>query len=223
MGNFTKALIINLCIIPCFSFAQKSIMDDITIKGDIRFGGNYWAFVGIHGTENVALYTDFTALHKSGFGIRYMAYDDFSKEEKGRVRFFDAAYTHTFENLSIYGAFEYISFDNWHDGERIRPYATINYQLKQWNIGTGAIYNYCPHLDKKNEIMFYTKVGRPLLKELDLNLTVWYDNLYKDNFYGDVCARLQLPKKFYLKCDVLYRDRKVTPFISIGWQFSTKE
>ena len=223
MRKLKKILIIVLGIIPILAHAQKSIMDDITIKGDIRFGGNYWAFVGTHGTENPALYTDFIAQHKSGFCIRYIAYDDFTKEEKGRVRFFDAAYTHTWKNLSIYGALEYISFDNWHNGERIRPYATLNYLLKQWNIGNGVIYNYCPHLDKKNELMLYAKVGKTVLKDLNLSLTVWYDNIYKDNFYGDVCARLQMPKKLYLKCDVLYRDRKVTPFISIGWQFSTNE
>ena len=46
----------------------QSLTKDVTVSGAIQVGGNYWDLLGIHATENVALYTTVMAQHKSGFG-----------------------------------------------------------------------------------------------------------------------------------------------------------
>ncbi len=122
--------------------------DDIIVSGAIQVGANYWDLFGIHATENVALYTEVMAIHKSGFGLGYFAYDDFSKEEMGRLRFFDALYTTTIgENVALYSAFEYVTYDNWHDGESFMPYAIVTYNKGLWSYEVAPMLAYFPHFD----------------------------------------------------------------------------
>ena len=200
----------------------QSLTEDVTVSGAVQVGGNYWDLLGIHATENVALYTTVMAQHKSGFGAAYFAYDDFSKEEMGRIRFFDALYTHTWENVSLYSAFEYVYYDNWHDGECVMPYAIVTLSNGTWAYEVAPMFTYFPHFDEDQcEFTAYAKVKKNIFKDVDLHATVWYDNIYKDHFYGAIGAQLSLPKDFYISCNALYKDKEFVPFISLGWRFTT--
>lgn len=204
------------------SVANAQLTKDVTVSGAIQVGGNYWDLLGIHATENVALYTTVMAQHKSGFGAAYFSYDDFSKEEMGRIRFFDALYTHAWENVFLYGAFEYVYYDNWHDGECIMPYAIVTLTHGTWAYEVAPMLTYFPHFDEdKVEFTAYAKVKKNIFKDIDLHATVWYDNIYKDHFYGAIGAQLKLPKDFYVSCNALYKDREFVPFVSLGWRFTT--
>ncbi len=200
----------------------QSLTKDVTVSGAIQVGGNYWDLLGIHATENVALYTTVMAQHKSGFGAAYFAYDDFSKEEMGRIRFFDALYAYSWENLSLYSAFEYVYYDNWHDGECVMPYAIVTLTSGSWAYEVAPMLTYFPHFDEnKYEFTAYAKVKKNLFKDIDLHLTVWYDNIYEDHFYGAAGIQLRLPKDFYVACNTLYKDNEFVPFVSLGWRFAT--
>ena len=206
------------------SVANAQLTKDITVSGVIQVGGNYSELLGIHSTKNVALYTTVMAQHKSGFGVAYFAYDDFSKEEMGRVRFFDALYTKVWENFFLYSAFEYVYYDNWHDGECVMPYAILTYTQGTWAYEVAPMLTYFPHFDEdKVEFTTYVKLKKNILKDIDLHATVWYDNVYKDHFYGAIGARLSLPKNFYVSCNALYRDDEFVPFVSLGWRFTTDD
>jgi len=200
----------------------QSLTKDVIVSGAIQVGGNYWDLLGIHATENIALYTTVMAQHKSGFGVAYFAYDDFSKEEMGRIRFFDALYTHAWENVSLYSAFEYVYYDNWHDGECVMPYAIVTLTSGTWAYEVAPMLTYFPHFSEDNyEFTCYAKVKKNIFKDIDLHATVWYDNIYKDHFYGAIGAQLSLPKDFYIGCNALYKDDEFVPFVSLGWRFTT--
>ena len=202
--------------------AQKNFTNDVIVSGAIEIGGNYWEQFGRHATGNVALYSEIYAVHKSGFGIAYFAYDDFSTEKIGRLRLFDAFYSYTWENAALYTALEYISYDNWHDGVSIMPYTIATLSYGTWSYEVAPMLICFPHFDQnKYEFIAYGKIKKNILRDIDIHATLWYDNMYEKHFYGAVGAELNLPKDWYIKTNLLYRDEKFTPFISLGWRFTT--
>lgn len=207
------------------SAQEKSIMDDVTVSGLIQTGSSYLGLVGVHPTENMTLYTEFYAFHKTGIGLCYFSLDDFSSEKTGRIRFFDLAYTKKWNNnLSIFAAAEYYFYDNWKDGKAIKQYTKLAYNNNGWLYEVTPVFRFFPELSEdKFEVTAYLKVKKSLFKDLSVLGQIWYDNVYKDHFYGTISAQVNLPKNFYLMGNLLYRDRKVTPLLNLGWKFSTKK
>jgi hypothetical protein len=70
----------------------------------------------------------------------------------------------------------------------------------------------------------YAKVTKTILKDIDIHATVWYDNVYEDHFYGAMGVKVNLPSNFYVMGNVLYKEGdKFTPFINVGWKFTTSK
>ena len=204
---------------------KKSIMDDVTVSGLLQTGSSYLGLVGIHPTENMTFYTEFYAFHKTGVGLCYFSLDDFSSEKTGRIRFFDLAYAKKWDNnLSIFTAVEYYFYDNWKDGKAFKQYTKLAYTKNGWMYEVAPVFRFFPEFNEdKFELTAYLKVKKNLFKDFSILGQIWYDNVYKDLFYGTVSAQVDLPKNFYLMGNLLYRDRKVTSLLNLGWRFSTKK
>ena len=220
-----RLILVSIFSLVAVCVNSQSLTKDFTVNGTLQTGANYLPLLGIHGSKNMALYTDLMAFHKSGFGVAYFAYDDFSKEETGRIRFVDAAYTGSWNNFSLYSAFEYVWYDNWSDGESVMPYAILTYAPNSWSYEVAPMLTYFPHFsENKYEFTAYAKVTKTVLKDVDIHATVWYDNVYEDHFYGAVGLKVNLPSNFYIMGNLLYKEGdKFTPFINVGWKFSTSK
>ena len=199
---------------------DEGIMKDFVVSGDLRMGDNYLPLFGIHASENVALYTELIAIHKSGFGIGYFAFDDFSEEAFGRIRFVDALYTKSWGKVSLYTAMEYVWYDN-SDVECVMPYVIGTYAHNSWSFQVANMVTYFPHSSgEKYEFTMYGKVMKNIFKDIDLHVTVWYDNLYNANshFYGAAGVKVSLPRGFYVMGTLLHRE-KTECLLNFGWHF----
>lgn len=218
-------------VLVAMSIATGSVMaqgqgltSDISISGDIRTGANYIPLLGICASDNVMLYTEVIAVHKSGFGAGYFAFDDFSNEVMGRIRFVDLLYTKSWEKFSLYTAMEYLWYDNDKNGECVMPYVIGDYNCGTWTYEVATMLTCFLHNEtERYEFTTYLKVKKTLFEDLDLHATVWYDNLYNDNshFYAGVGATLNLPKNFYVMGNALYKSNEVRFFLNLGWKFAT--
>ena len=221
MKNFIKFQIVVLAtlISVSYAYAQKSLTKDININGCIQIGSNYAELLGIKNSENFAIYTEFSVFHKTGVGVAYYAYDDFSEEETGRVRFIDLAYANQWGDFSMYAATEYGWYDNWAEGKWLMEYAICGYSLGTWALEVTPMLTYFPNFSEDQyEIMIYGKVTKTFLNDWDVYGTVWYDNVYQ-GFYGAVGTKFHFPHKFYLGGILLYKDDNIGPMASFGWRF----
>lgn len=203
---------------------DDGLTKDFTVSGTVQIGSNYTPLLGIKLSENFALYTEVSAFHKSGLGVAYFAFDDFCKDSlnlTGRTRFIDLAYAKPFgEKVFMYSAMEYVWYDNWKDGESLMPYVIVTYTPNTWSYEGAAMLTYFPHFDEdKYEVTAYGKVTKTLWKDLEINVTGYYDSIYKDHFYGSLGAKVNLPSGFFVTGNLLYRDSDLSPFVNLGWNF----
>ena len=198
----------------------KNLTENFDVSGCLAFGSNYVELLGIKNSNNVGLYTEFAAFHKTGIGLAYYAYDDFSKEEYGRMRFVDLAYANQWKFFSLYAAFEYVWYDNFHDGQCIALYAIGDFNVKTWKFTVMPMFMYYPFFtENQYEVILSGKVTKTFLNDLDLYAAIWYDNLYEHYIYGGIGLQIRLPKGFYLSGNLLYKDRKFQPMANFGWRF----
>ena len=198
----------------CLS-AQDGIMKDFEISGDLRMGSNYLPLFGIHASENVALYTELMAIHKSGLGVGYFAFDDFMES---RIRFVDVLYTNSWGKASLYGAMEYVWYDN-SDAICLMPYIIGTYTSGSWAFQAANMMSCFPRSSEgKYEFTAYAKVMKNIFKDIDLHVTVWYDSLYKSHFYGATGIKVSLPKGFYVMGTLLHRENTEC-LVNFGWHF----
>ena len=199
---------------------ETGLTKDFTVNGCLQIGSNYAELLGIKCSDNFALYTEFSAFHKSGIGVAYYAYDDFSSEETGRVRFADLAYANQWGNFSLYAASEYGWYDNWHDGQWLMEYAICTYSLGTWAFEVAPMFMYFPNFSEgQYEFMAYGKVTKTFFNDWDVYATIWYDNIYQDHVYGAIGTKVRFPGNFYLGGNLLYKDRVITPVAAFGWRF----
>ena len=221
MKRFLMVLLVLVTAVRLAAAQDEGIMKDFTVSGDLRMGANYLPLFGIHASENMALYTELMAIHKSGFGVGYFAFDDFSKEAFGRIRFVDALYTKTWGKFSMYGAMEYVWYDNNKNGGCVMPYAIGTYTHNSWSFQIGNMVTYFPHRQEdKYEFTMYGKIMKNVFRDIDMHMTIWYDNLYNANshFYGAAGLKVSLPKGFYVMSTLLYRE-KAECLLNFGWRF----
>lgn len=206
-------------IIATGSYAQeKGLTKDFTVNGCVQIGSNYAELLGIKNSENFAVYTEFSAFHKSGVGVAYYAYDDFSKEETGRVRFADLAYANQWGGFSLYVGSEYGWYDNWADGQWLMEYAICSYSVGTWSFEATPMFMYFPRFDENQfEFMVYGKVTKTFFENWDLSATVWYDNY--QGVYGGLGTKIRFPGNFYLGGTLLYKDNVLSPMAAFGWRF----
>lgn len=206
----------------CVYSQDDCLMKDFTVSGTVQVGSNYAPLFGVELSENFALYTEVSMFHKSGIGIGYFAFDDFCKDNlTGRTRFIDLAYTRPFGDVFLYSAVEYVWYDNWAEGESLMPYAIVSYTPNTWSYEAAAMMTYFPHFDMdKYEFTAYGKVTKSW-RGLDLSAILYYDSVYEDHFYGGLRAQLNMPKRFYVSGNLLYKS-DLHAFVNLGWKFSTK-
>ena len=192
---------------------NEGITKDFVVSGDLRFGANYLPLFGIHASENVALYTELMAIHKSGWGVGYFAFDDFMES---RIRFVDALYTNSWGNASLYAAMEYVWYDN-SDAICLMPYIIGTYTSGSWAFQAANMMSYFPRSSgEKYEFTMYGKVMKNMFKDVDAHITVWYDT--NSHFYGAAGIKVSLPKGFYVMGTLLYRE-KTECLLNFGWHF----
>ena len=204
--------------------AQKGITKDFTIQGDLRLGANYLPLPGVYASKNMMLYTEIMAIHKTGLGIGYYAFDDFTKEATGRIRYVDAVYDKKWKNYSLYSAARYLWYDNYSEGNCWKAYVIGTYKYNTWSFQFTPMFTYLPHKDTdKYGFMAYGKVMKDIFKDVNVYATIWYDNLYNANthFYGVIGSTIAFPKSFYLTGNLLIKDKKAVFLLNVGWKFKT--
>jgi hypothetical protein len=157
--------------------------------------------------------------HSSGFGIGAYRITDFQKEGLGRIGFFDLYWSGNIaKNLSMYTAVEYGFFDNNNQLSFICPYTIICLNTSIFSLDVSPMYCY---YDKQKSDQFVSRIRivKEIYKGTTIRLSGWYNNVLQNKFYTAFGVTQKLPRNFYLQGDILFREKKTQPMLSLGYKF----
>ena len=201
------------------SVAQKETTEKFKLTGDIRTGSGFAPLFGLKTSESWSDYYSVDVHYQSGFGVGAYRFTDFQESGIGKIGFFDLYWSgKVAKNLSLYSAVEYGFFDNDKKMSFWCPYTMIFWTTPVINFDFSPMYCYYDK-QKSDQFVFRLRTVKEIYKGGTLRISGWYNNLVKNKLYGAVGFIQQLPRKFYLQGDVLFREGKTQPMLCLGYKF----
>jgi hypothetical protein len=202
------------------AFAQEATSKEkITLSGKIQTGSGYGALFGSKTSDKWTIRYDVNIAHHKGFGIQMYRWTDFAEEGNGKRVYFDLYWSGKLsKNISLYVAGEYGVFDNNTQLSFTMPYAMLFWRNSLVNVNLSSMYVYYDKLES-DKLCLRVQMTKKISKEIEIQLSGWYDNTLEEKFYGAVGITQQLPKNFYLQGDVLFKGEDITPLLVLGYKF----
>jgi len=213
------AVIVILIVSIKDSVAQKETTEKFKLTGDIRTGSGFAPLFGLKTSDEWSTYYSVDVQHESGFGIGAYRFTDFKTVGLGKIGFFDLYWSgNVAKNLSLYSAVEYGFFDNDKQMSFWCPYGILSWTTHLMNFDLSPMYCYYDK-QKSNQFVLRFRAVKEVYKGGVMRFSGWYNSLVENKFYEAVGFTQQLPRKFYLQVDVLFREGKTQPMLSLGYKF----